>query len=130
MKPAAGSSKPRGSGLPTARANSAARSGSNCWRRGRRRLSSGAGRAERPPLSYPRRRLLLTAIRPYPLHHLLDMRDRGFRLNAVAEVEDQPAAGVVRQHVVDGAIERGAAGDQGERIEIALNGDTALHALA
>ena len=36
------------------------------------------------------------------------MRDRGFRQDAVAEVEDQPAARVIRQHVVDGAVERGA----------------------
>ena len=71
-----------------------------------------------------------TAIRPHPLQHLLDMRDRGFRLNAVAEVEDQPAAGVICQHVVDRAVERRAAGDQRQRIEIALHGDAVLHALA
>ena len=29
------------------------------------------------------------------------MRDRGFRLDAVAEIEDQPALRIVRQHVVD-----------------------------
>ena len=34
------------------------------------------------------------------------MRDRGFRLDAVAEVENQPAPRVIRQHVVDGAVER------------------------
>src|ERR1700737_4000985 len=43
----------------------------------------------------------LSLIRPHPLHHLLDMPDRGFRLDAVAEVEDQPPAGVIRKHVVD-----------------------------
>ncbi len=36
----------------------------------------------------------------------------------------------IRQHVVDRAVERGAAGDQRQRIEIALHGDAALHALA
>ena len=36
----------------------------------------------------------------------------------------------VRQHVVDRAVERGAARDQRQRIEIALDGDAALHALA
>ena len=40
------------------------------------------------------------------------MRDRGFRLDAVAEVEDQPSLGVIRQHVVDGTVECGAASDQ------------------
>src|ERR1700722_15010644 len=59
-------------------------------------------------------------IRPHPLDHPLDMGDRGFRLDAVAEVEDQPALAVIRQHVIDRLVERVAAGDQGQRIEIAL----------
>src|SRR5262249_52368142 len=67
---------------------------------------------------------------PHAPHHLLDMGDRSFRQNAVAEVEDQPALRVVRQHIVDRAIERRAAGDQRQRIEIALDGDARLHALA
>ena len=58
------------------------------------------------------------------------MRDRRFRLNAVAEIEDQPAAGEIRQHVVDGAIQRRAAGDQHQRIEIALHRDAVLHLVA
>ena len=58
------------------------------------------------------------------------MGDRGFRLDAVAEIEDQPALRVIGQHIVDGAVERGAAGDQRQRIEIALHRDQALHALA
>ena len=45
---------------------------------------------------------------PHPLQHLLDMGDRGFRLDAVAEIEDQPPLGVIRQHVIDGAVERRA----------------------
>src|ERR1700738_1555870 len=63
----------------------------------------------------------LSLIRPHPLDHLLDMRDRGFRQNAVAEVEDQPPGGEIRKHVVDRAIERSTTGDQRQRIEIALN---------
>ncbi len=46
------------------------------------------------------------------------MRDRGFRLDAVTEIEDQSTASVIRKHVVDRLIERGAAGDQRQRIEI------------
>ena len=44
-------------------------------------------------------------MRPYPLDHLLDMRDRGFRLDAVAEVENQPATSVIRQYVIDRAVD-------------------------
>ena len=69
-------------------------------------------------------------IPPHPLQHLLDMRDRGFGQDAVAEVEDQPAGRVICKHVVDRRIERRATGDQRQRIEIALNGYAALHPLA
>ncbi len=72
----------------------------------------------------------LSLISSHPFHHLLDMRDRGFRLNAVAEIEDQPAAGVIRQHIIDRSIERGTTCDQHQRIEIALYRDTALNFLA
>ena len=58
------------------------------------------------------------------------MRDRGLRLDTVAEIEDQPSPGVIFQHVVDGTIKRRAARDQHQRIEIALHGDAVLHALA
>src|ERR1700694_4403117 len=119
MKTAGCSSRPRAPVRPTVRANSAARSGWNCWPRARQQSSSAAGRRDCVDLSL---------IRPYPLQHLLDVSNRGFRLDAVAEIEDQTAFGVVRQHVVDRGIERGAAGDQHQRIEIALNGDVVLHA--
>ena len=119
------SSRFRAPAPPIGRANSAARSGSNCWPRARPTSSSAAGRCDGRRIA-----TLSPLIRPHPLDHLLDMRDRGFRLDAVAEVEDQPAAGEIRQHVVDRAIERSAAGDQRQRIEIALNGDAVLHALA
>src|SRR5690242_12830394 len=71
-----------------------------------------------------------TPIRPHPLHHLLDMGDRRFRLDAMTEIEDQRALAVIRQHIVDRAIERVAAGDQRERIKIALHRGAALHAFA
>src|SRR5665213_2202696 len=71
-----------------------------------------------------------SGMRPHPLDHLLDMRDRGFRLDTVAEIEDQPAFGVIRQHVVDRPVERSAAGDQRQRVEIALDRHAVLHVLA
>ncbi len=67
---------------------------------------------------------------PHPLQHLLDMGDRCLRLDAVAEIEDEPPLRKIRQRVVDRAVERGAACDQHQRIEIALNRNLALHALA
>src|SRR5260370_684061 len=70
---------------------------------------------------------ILPPVRPHPLDHLLDMRDRRFRLDAVAEVEDQPAAGVICKHVVDRLVQRGAAGDQRQWIEIALDGHNVLY---
>src|SRR5882724_7367262 len=130
MKPAAVLSRLPVQAPPIARVNSAARSGSNCSTRAPLRSSSAAGRGEPTTAviqAESRRKLLLAPIRPHPLEHLLDMRDRGFRLDAVPEVEDQPAGGVILQHVVDGAIERGTAGDQRQGIEIALNRDAVLH---
>src|SRR5665213_4484419 len=95
---AAYSSRRRALAPRIVRANSAARSVSHCWIKVRPTSSSAAGRcdARGEPLSL---------IRPHPLQHLLDMGDRGFRLDAVAEVEDQPAAAEIIEHVVDGAIE-------------------------
>ncbi|MGY4291730.1 hypothetical protein ACVWXO_010996 [Bradyrhizobium sp. LM2.7] len=49
---------------------------------------------------------------PYALQHLLDMGDRRFRLDAVAEIEDQASLREACEHVVDRAVERIAAGDQ------------------
>jgi hypothetical protein len=56
------------------------------------------------PLPNPRNKLP-----PHALQHLLDMGDRRLRLDAVAEIEDQPPLRKIRQHVVDRAVERGAA---------------------
>src|SRR5258708_3537489 len=58
------------------------------------------------------------------------MCDRGFGEDGGAEVEGQPAHHVIRKHVIDRGIERRAAGNQRQGIEIALNGDAVLHALA
>ena len=58
------------------------------------------------------------------------MRNRGFRLDAVTEIEDQPPRREIFQYVVDRTIQRVAAGDQGQRIEIALYGDLGVHTVA
>src|SRR5580698_2533856 len=50
---------------------------------------SWGGRGSRLPLPDDLIAPRLTPIPPHPLDHLLDMRDRGFRQDAVAEVEDQ-----------------------------------------
>ena len=106
----------------------------------RRAIRQGNGRALSAAAARRRRHVIasgigehelgLSLIGSHPFHHLLDMRDRGFRLNAVAEIEDQPAAGVIRQHIIDRSIERGATCDQHQRIEIALYRDTVLNFLS
>ena len=58
------------------------------------------------------------------------MRDRRFRQNAVAEIENKRPAGEGLQHRIDAAIERRAAGEQRQRIEIALHRHAALDLLA
>src|SRR5688572_30039911 len=72
----------------------------------------------------------IALVAPHALQHLLDMRDRRRRQDAVSKIEDQTAIAEVAQDRVDRPIERNAAGKQGERIEIALNRHPALHALA
>src|SRR5215218_8299063 len=99
MKPATCSLKPRDPGLRTVPANSAVPSGSNCWQRAQPRSSSEAVRTKRASALVP----------SHPLEHLLDMRDRRFRLDAMAQIEDQPPVREVYQHVVDSPIECGAA---------------------
>src|SRR5581483_6863342 len=71
----------------------------------------------------------LPFILPHALHHPLDMCDRRLRLDAVAEIEDQPALAVIREYIVDRAVEGGATRDQNQRIEISLHRDAVLHAL-
>src|SRR6186997_1945387 len=93
-----------------------------------------AGCARRPRL---RRRALvrLPSARcplsiPDPAQRLFDMRNWRFRQDAVTEIEDERPRPEVFQNFVNGAIERGAAGEQDQRVEIALHGNFALHVLA
>ena len=48
---------------------------------------------------------------PHPLDHALDMRDRRFRQDAMAEIEDMRPAREHFHHLIDFAVERGAAGE-------------------
>src|SRR5450756_838602 len=66
----------------------------------------------------------------HALEHLLDMRDRRRRQNAMAEIENERAAGQHRHHVIDFALECGAAGEQRQRIDIALHHDPRLQHVA
>src|SRR5260370_39361783 len=99
MKRADCSSKPRDPAPPTARANSAVRSGSTCSPRARPRSSrevgrgdvyspSHEGRGEEHAFAQPS-----PLMRPHPLDHLLDILDRGFLLDAVIVVDNQSATG-------------------------------------
>jgi hypothetical protein len=74
--------------------------------------------------------IALALVRSHPLQHLIDMRDWRFRLNAMAEIEYEPAIAEVRQHIIDGLIESGAACDQRNRIEISLHRHAGLYAVA
>src|SRR5919204_2824084 len=56
----------------------------------------------------------------YAREHLLDMRDGCFGKNAVPQIKDAGAPGEVRKICIDGAIERVAASEQDQRIELAL----------
>ena len=53
--------------------------------------------------------------------HRLDMGDRRFRRDAVAEVEDQRTVAERIEYSVDPGLQRIAAGDETLRIEIALD---------
>src|SRR3954453_2063037 len=57
---------------------------------------------------------------PHLRDHRLDMIDRRLRHDAVAEVEDVRAAAGGAQDRVDAVPERIAAGDERQRIEVAL----------
>src|ERR1044072_3705203 len=72
----------------------------------------------------------LRSFAPHAREHLFYVGDRRLGQNAVAEIEDE---GLVRErgeHVVDRTVERGAARQQHQRIEIALHRPAALDALA
>src|SRR5918995_505965 len=61
--------------------------------------------------------------RPYPDQHALDMLDRGFRHDAMAEIEDVRASEHGRKDHVDALLQGRAASHEGERVEIALRGE-------
>ncbi len=56
----------------------------------------------------------------HPRDQALHVGDRGFRNDAVAEVEDVRAAAGRGEDVVDSAVQSLSAGDEGERVEVAL----------
>src|SRR3954452_3362854 len=74
--------------------------------------------------------IALDLVGAHPLQHLIDVRDRRFRLDAVPEVEYEPALAEVRQHVIDRLIESGAACDQRKRVQISLHRDPVLYVVA
>src|SRR5262249_31095860 len=57
----------------------------------------------------------------YACKHLLHMCDRRLRQDAVPEIEDEGPLGKYLEYVVDRAIERGAAHEQRQRIEVSLH---------
>ncbi len=80
--------------------------------------------------AFSQRYMVASSPAAHALEHLLDMRDRRLRQDAVAEIEDEWAARQRRQDVVDVAVERRAAGEQRQRIEIALHRHARLELLA
>src|SRR5207253_6009285 len=66
----------------------------------------------------------------HPFQHAFHMRDRRLREDAVPEVEDKRPAGKRLQYHINRAVERRPAGDQYQRIEIALHWKAALDLVA
>src|SRR5258705_7959029 len=66
----------------------------------------------------------------HPFEHLLHMRDRGLRQDAVAEIEDERSLGKRLKDVIHSTIERGAAGKQRQWIEISLHRNAPLDLIA
>jgi len=58
------------------------------------------------------------------------MRNRRLRQNAVAEIEDKRPRREILQNRIDRAIQRCAAGEKHQRIEITLNRTTCLDAIS
>src|ERR1700682_4154568 len=71
-----------------------------------------------------------SVLSPHARKHLLDVRDRRLGQNAVPEIEDERLGCKRLEHSLDLAIERGAAGDERQRVEIALYRPTTLDVLA
>src|SRR5215468_9640597 len=57
----------------------------------------------------------------YACKHLLHMCDRRLRQDAVSEIEDEGPLGKRLKYVIDRAVERGAAGEQHQRVEVSLH---------
>ena len=66
---------------------------------------------------------------PHARNHCLDMADRRFRRNAMAEVEDQRTVSQCLQDAIHPVSERLPARNEPQRIEVALNRSIALQAL-
>src|SRR4051812_44569586 len=76
--------------------------------------------------SYIGRRPNLTLTPAHAFEHLLHMRNRSLRHNAVAEIEDKRAARECFEDLINRAVKRRATGDKHERIEIALHRNARL----
>src|SRR5208282_5612773 len=78
-------------------------------RSGAGRRPSGQNRSYLPPAAHPS-------------HQALDMLDRRLRQDAMAEIEDMRAGLESLEDALDVLVETGSAGDQRQRVEIALQG--------
>src|SRR5205823_2546290 len=67
---------------------------------------------------------------PHASEHLLDMLDWRLRHDPVAEIEDVRAACKGLERRIDRPVERRTAGDQRQRVNIALHRQSGLHLLA
>ena len=74
--------------------------------------------------------LAKTSKPPHAFEHLLDVSDRRVGQDAVAEVEDERRPGERFENRIDAVVERGTAGAQRQRIEIALHRTPALDLIA
>src|SRR5690348_4780803 len=74
--------------------------------------------------------IVLSGSSAHAFQHLLDMRNRRLRQNAVAEIEDKGAAGKRLACLVHRPIKRSTAGEKRQRIEIALHRYPALDLVA
>src|SRR5256885_5256048 len=57
----------------------------------------------------------------YACKHPLHMCDRRLRQDAVSEIEDEGPLGKRLEYVIDRAVERAAAGEQHQRVEVSLH---------
>src|SRR5882672_6344367 len=87
------------------------------------------------PMPARRPRVLTSAViaTPWPrlashaLKHLLDMLDRRLRHAPVAQIEDERAARKGFERRIDRPVKRGSAGNQRQRVDIALHWQPRLH---